>query len=311
MKKALAAILLTGLVCGAAFGMTAGADELDATGLKIGATFQDLSNEFVSMMAEALISHAEAIGAEIIPLDGQGSAENQLQQVETFITDGCDAIILNPYDATGCVPCVKAAAEAGIPIVVVNAIVDNLDEATGYVGGDTVDSARIETRYMAEQLGGEGKVVVIQGPLAHSAMFDRLQGMEEVLEEYPDIEVVAEDTANWSREEALVLMENWLQSDLEFDGVIAQNDEMAIGALKAIQAAGLQDQILVAGIDAIADAIPMVENGDLICTVFQDAVGQGEGAVDMAVRAAQGEEVENEELIPYLLITKENVDDFK
>ena len=208
-------------------------------------------------------------------------------------------------------PCVNACKEAGIPIVVVNALVDNIDDATGYVGGDTIDSGRIETKYLSEQLEGKGKIVVIQGPLTHSAMFDRLQGMEEVLADYPDIEVVEMDTANWSREEALTLMENWLQSDIEIDAVLAQNDEMAIGALKAIQAAGLDDKIKVVGIDAIPDALALVESGELTCTVFQDAAGQGEGALDMAVKAARGEKVENEELIPYLLITQENVADFK
>ena len=106
-------------------------------------------------------------------------------------------------------------------------------------------------------------------------------------------------------------MENWLQMGEQIDGVVGQNDEMAIGALKAIQAANMQDSIKVVGIDAIADALDLVESGEMIGTVYQDAVGQGEGAVEAAVKAVNGEEVEKTTLIPYILITQENVAEFK
>ena len=128
---------------------------------------------------------------------------------------------------------------------------------------------------------------------------------------YPDIKIVAEQTANWDRAEAMTLMENWLQMGDQIDGVVAQNDEMAIGALKAIQAAGMEDSIKVVGIDAIADALALVESEEMIGTVYQDAVGQGAGAVEAAVKAVKGEAVEKETLIPYVLITKENVAEWK
>ena len=153
--------------------------------------------------------------------------------------------------------------------------------------------------------------MVIDGPNAHSAQLDRSQGICEVLENYPDIKIIAEQTANWDRAEAMALMENWLQMGDDIDGVVAQNDEMAIGALKAIQAAGKEDSIKVVGIDAIADALTLVESGELIGTVYQDAVGQGAGAVEAAVRAVNGENLEKETLIPYKLVTVENLDEFK
>lgn len=280
-------------------------------GMKIGISYQNLSNEFITYMAEAARNKADEMGIELVELDGQGSAEEQLKQVESFITDECDAIILNPYDASGCVPCVNAANEADIPIVVVNGLVDNVGEATCYVGGDTVDSGRLAMQCMADELGGKGNIVVILGPTSHSAQLDRSQGIEEVLANYPDIKIVAEQTANWDRAEAMTLMENWLQMGDQIDGVVAQNDEMAIGALKAIQAAGMEDSIKVVGIDAIADALALVESEEMIGTVYQDAVGQGAGAVEAAVKAVKGEAVEKETLIPYVLITKENVAEWK
>ena len=164
---------------------------------------------------------------------------------------------------------------------------------------------------MADELGGKGNIVVILGPTSHSAQLDRSQGIEEVLANYPDIKIVAEQTANWDRAEAMTLMENWLQMGDQIDGVVAQNDEMAIGALKAIQAAGMEDSIKVVGIDAIADALALVKSEEMIGTVYQDAVGQGAGAVEAAVKAVKGEAVEKETLIPYVLITKENVAEWK
>lgn len=302
MKKILAIVLATLVILGCV--AIASAEET----IKVGVSYQNMANEFITYMADACRAKAEELGVELVELDGQGDASTQLQQIESFITSECDAIILNPYDASGCVPCVVAANEAGIPIVVVNGSVNNVDDASCYIGGDTVDSGRQAMQMMADKLEGKGNIVVILGPTSHSAQLDRSQGIDEVLANYPDIKIIAQETANWDRAEAMTLMENWLQMGEQIDGVVGQNDEMAIGALKAIQAAGLE--IPVVGIDAIADALALVGTGELIGTVYQDAVGQGAGAVELAVKLANGETVEKETLIPYISITQENLADF-
>lgn len=302
MKKILAVVLVTLVILGCVAIATA------EEPIKVGVSYQNMANEFITYMADACRAKAEELGVELIELDGQGDASTQLKQIESFITSECDAIILNPYDASGCVPCVVAANEASIPIVVVNGSVDNVDDASCYIGGDTIDSGRQAMQMMAEKLEGKGNIVVILGPTSHSAQLDRSQGIEEVLANYPDIKIIAEETANWDRAEAMTLMENWLQMGEQIDGVVGQNDEMAIGALKAIQAAGLE--IPVVGIDAIADALSLVGTGEMIGTVYQDAVGQGAGAVELAVKLANGETVEKETLIPYISITQENLADF-
>jgi len=279
--------------------------------IKIGITYQNLQNEFILNIQDAVKAKAQELGIELIETDGQGKAENQISQIENFITQKVDAIILNPFDRDGCVPAVDKAAAANIPIIVVNAEVANLDKATSYVGSDSVESGRIEMQYAAEQMGGKGNIVIIHGPNGHSAEVDRTNGIMEVLKNYPDIKVVAEQTANWDRAEAMALMENWLQSGMEINAVIAQNDEMALGAYKAIEAAGKQNDIKVIGIDAIPDALKAVEEGKLIGTVFQDSRGQGAKAVEVAVMAGKGEKVEKEYMIPYQLVTKENLAQFK
>jgi inositol transport system substrate-binding protein len=160
-------------------------------------------------------------------------------------------------------------------------------------------------------LQGKGNIAVIHGPNGHSAEVQRSEGIRQVLGKYPDAKIVLEQTANWDRAQALNLMENWLASGQKIDAVIAQNDEMALGALKAIQAAGKQNDIAVIGIDAIPDALKAVADGKMVGTVFQDAKGQGAMAVDLAVQLAQGKQVSHDNYIPFQLVTKDNVASFQ
>lgn len=256
--------------------------------IRIGVTYQNLQNEFILNIQDALRAKAKEMGVEIIETDGQGKAENQVSQVENFITQKVDAIVLNPLDKDSCAPAVDKAAAANISVIVVNAIVSNMDKASTYVGSDSVESGRIEMQYAADVMKGKGNIVVIHGPNGHSAEVDRTNGIKEVLQKYPDIKIVAEQTANWDRAQGMALMENWLQSGKKIDCVVAQNDEMGLGAYKAIEAAKKQNEIKVIGIDAIPDALKAVEDGKFIGTVFQDARGQGAKAVEVAAMAAKG-----------------------
>lgn len=162
---------------------------------------------------------------------------------------------------------------------------------------------------MVEKLGGKGNVAVLRGPLGAFAEQGRFRGYEAVFTANPDIEVVFDQTANWQREEAMALVENWLTTGTQIDAIICQNDGMALGALEAVKAAGKKDQIIITGIDAIQDALDSVKAGELDATCFQDAIGQGKGALDMAVRAAKGEKIERNN-IPFELVTKDNVDGY-
>lgn len=278
--------------------------------ITIGISYQDLQDEFIINIQDAVRAEAKKLNVHLIESDGQGNAENQIAQVQNFIAQNVDAIILNPYDREGSAPAVDLAVQAHKPIVVVNALVANMDKANAYVGSEDAEAGRIEAQRMADVLHGKGNVVIIHGPNGHSAEVQRTEGIREILKKYPDIKVVAEQTANWDRAQALNLMENWLASGQKIDGVIAQNDEMALGALKAIQAAGKGGQIAVIGIDAIPDALKAVADGQMVGTVFQDARGQGAMAVDLAVDLAEGKPVKHDNYIPFQLVTKSNVADF-
>ncbi len=279
-----------------------------AKDVKIGVSFQNMQNEFIIYMSDALRAKAKTLGVALVESDGQGKAENQVSAVENFIAQKVDAIVLNPYDKEGCAPAVEKAVAANIPIVVVNAQVVNLDKANAYVGSDDIDAGKIEMQHIADLIKGKGNVAIMHGPNGNSAEVQRTQGNMEILKKYPEIKVVFEQTANWDRAQALSLMENWLQTGKQIDAVVAQNDEMALGASRAIQAA--KKNIPVIGIDAIPDALKGVKDGKLVATVFQDARGQGAGAIEVAAKLARGESVPKTTFIPFQLVTKDNLAQF-
>lgn len=278
--------------------------------ITIGISYQNLQNEFIINIQDAVRAEAKELDVDLVEADGQGKAENQISQVENFITGGVDAVILNPYDKEGSAHAVDLAVQAHKPVVVVNAIVSNLDKANAYAGSEDAEAGRIAAQRIMDVLHGKGDIAVIHGPNGHSAEVQRSEGIRQVLAKYPDAKIVLEQSANWDRAQALNLMENWLASGRKIDAVIAQNDEMALGALKAIEAAGKQKDIAVIGIDAIPDALKAVADGRMVGTVFQDAKGQGKLAVDLAVQLVQGKHVKHDNYIPFQLVTKDNVTNF-
>jgi inositol transport system substrate-binding protein len=147
--------------------------------------------------------------------------------------------------------------------------------------------------------------------MGQAAQIKRDQGAREVLAKNPGLHLLAEQSAEWDRAKGMALMENWLQSYGErINAVFAQNDEMAMGALIAIEQAGRKGKIIVVGVDAIADALKAVRDGRLDATVFQDAAGQGAAAVQTAAKIVRHEPFDKQVLIPFRLVTRENVDHF-
>lgn len=302
-------VLAGAMVMAAGTGMSISAEET----YTIGATYYTLQTEFCMRMDNYATKYCEENGISYVSYDGNNDAATQLSQVETMIADGVDAIILNPQDADACVACVEVAEEAGIPIIGVNTMVNtmvNTDKLTSYVGSQDVSAGEEIMQFMIDHMESEEfNIVVLEGPMGQSAQLQRWEGINNVLEEYEGIEILAYDTANWSRSEAMTLMETWLTTyGDEIDAVVAENDEMALGARQAIEAEGYD--IPCIGIDGITDAVAAVQNGGMIASDFQDAEGQISGAIDAAVAVLNGEEVEKEIWIPFQMITPENVEEF-
>lgn len=280
---------------------------------KIGITFQDLSNEFVANEKKALTAYvAENYpNIELLILDGAGDASNQVGQMENFINQGVDAIICNPQESTALQPSYEAAIAAGIPVVSVGT---DINEKVGQVWSSCPDipGAEKQVEYMTS-LFDDDKVIdvaIMRGVIGHQAEILRSEGYDNVINQNPDkYNIVFDQSANYSREEGLALMENWLSSGKNIDAVIAQNDEMALGAAEAVKSAGLQDQIKIFGIDGIEDAVNGVKDGTLSATLYQDGTQIITNAFDLALKSIQGESV-SDIAIDQQLCTKDNVQEF-
>lgn len=275
----------------------------------IGVSLLNLSSEFIVMLNRAMEEKARELGVRLIVNDAERRADKQVQQVENFVAQKVDAIILNPCEVEASAPAVDRARAAGIPVVNVNSETRSAPDA--FVGSRDEESGRLAMEYLARRLGGKGRVAMMHGFMGQAAQIKRDQGAREVLAKHPGMKLVAHQTAEWDRAKAMSLMENWIQSHGDgIDAVFAQNDEMAMGALIALEQAKRKDRVVVAGVDAIADALQAVKDGRLDATVFQDARGQGAGAVETAVRIVRKQPYEKEVFIPFQLVTRENVGKF-
>jgi inositol transport system substrate-binding protein len=272
----------------------------------VGVSLMNLSSEFIVMVGQSIEARAKELGIKLIVNDAQRSPERQVQQVESFIAQKVDAIILNPCEVEASSPAVGKAVAAGIPIVNVNSETKAIP--TAFVGSRDEESARLAMEFLSRRLDGRGNLVMMQGFLGQAAQLKRDQGAREVLAKQPSLKLLADQTAEWDRAKAMALMENWIQSyGTNIQAVFAQNDEMAMGAVLALERARMKDKVLVVGVDAIADALQAVKDGRLDATVFQDAKGQGASAVDAALKLVRGEPCEKEVFIPFQLVTKENI----
>ena len=266
--------------------------------------FDDL---WLTTLRDAMTAYAATQpGVELVMVDSKEDVATQLGQVENFISQKVDAIVLIPANTDAADPMTKAAQDAGIPLVYVNRLPSNLPEGVSYVGSDSIDAGIMQAEWIAEKLGGKGNVVIMNGNLAQEAAQKRTEGEKQVFAKFPDIKVIKEDTGNWSRDQGLALMENWLASGDQIDAVASNNDEMAIGAIQAIDAAGKLGEILVGGVDASPDALQEMDKGRLDVTVFQNAKGQGEGGIKAAIALAKGETIDQITWVPFELVTPEN-----
>lgn len=303
--KRMCAVLLA-LLCGC--GRSGNPEARDGRPV-IGVSLLNLSNEFVVTIREALEARAKELNVRLIVNDAQRSPERQVQQIETFIAQKVDAIVLNPCEVEASSPAVQKALAASIPVVNVNS--ETKAVPTAFVGSRDEESARLGMAYIAERLQGQGGVLMMEGYMGQAAQIKRSEGAREVLAKNPGLKLLATQTAEWDRAKAVTLMENWLQAyGPSIQAVFAQNDEMAMGVLLALERAGRKNDVVVVGVDAIADALQAVRDGRLDATVFQDGKGQGRGAIETALHLIRKEPVEKETFIPFQLVTRENAASF-
>lgn len=311
MKKgrivaAIAATVLAFTACAPAADSGSGSGDK----ITIGASFPNL-DAFLQKVADGMQAEADAAGAELTVVAADNKVDTQLSQVENFISQGVDAILVVAVDTSAAGPMTDAAKAAGVPIVYVNR--NPAQAGVPYVGSTSLVAGQFEMEELARLANNKGNVVIMQGEVTNEAALDRTKGCEEKAAA-AGMKVVKTGTANWDRAQGQKLMENWIQSGTKFDVVCANNDEMALGAILALKAAGKKlgvGGVLVGGVDATADALASLKAGELATTVFQDASGQGGGGVKAAISLINGESVPDYVEIPYQLVTLENMADFE
>ena len=308
-KKVLGGLLAVSMIATmGVFNVSVSAAEKDNADIKIGFSSKDNSDTFVAAIADAAEEEAKELGVELLMYDAGGDVNKQISDCETLLAAGVDALVVIPQSVEGSAPVVSMANEAGIPIIVDNGDIADKDY-TAFVGCTDQESGELLGKWFIEESGLEkgSKVAIIEGPMGQSGQVGRMAGFEEVgLLDYFD--VVATQTANWKRDEAMALAEDWITTygdDLKAS--ICENDDMGMGVLSAAQAAG-RDDIIIGGVDGLDDAVQAVKDGSYGVSVLQDSAGQGRTGVDVAVAAAKGEEVEPDTRIPFRPITKDNVD---
>ncbi len=270
-----------------------------------------MTNAFTIALSDAVKAEAENQGVDLVVFDGGQDVSKQISQVESAINQGYAGILIEPISVDGIKPAVSAAKKAGIPLITINQKITDQDLATAFVGVNNIEGGEMEMRAAAEAIDGKGNVAFLLGPLGSDGQIGRTKGYHNILESYPDIKVVYEQTANWRTDEALKLVENWLQTGAGLVAIVANNDGMALGALKAVEDAKMLDSIKVFGLDATPDALAAVKEGRLTATISQSTAEQGKVAVQSLVKAARGEEIPSEIIVGHTLITKENVADFQ
>lgn len=284
-------------------------------GIVIGAAMPVFDDKWLTYLYDAITKYdQEHDGVKVNLADAKNDPSKQLEQVEKFIVQGVNAIVIVPVETSAVRPMVDAANKANIPVIVVNRMPtpEVLDKLDAYVGSDSIESGTMQMEEVVKLLGGKGNVAIMTGELGHEAQVKRTEGNKQIVKKNADMKIVREGTAKFQRAEGIRLMENWIQSGTKIDAVVANNDEMAIGAISALKAAGKLDDTIVAGIDGTPDALKYIESGELEVSVFQDPVKQGEGAIETAVKLAKGEKLEDKMVwIPYELITEENVEDYE
>lgn len=270
--------------------------------IKLGFAVSTLNNPFFVAMSNGVQEEAKKLGVQVTILNGNNDPATQLNQVEDLIQQHVNAIILNPTDSQSLSTAVEQANRAHIPVITLDRSVTKGNVAC-FIASNSVEAGKMAADELIKALGGKGQVVELQGVIGTSAEADREKGFDEEIRKAPGIRVVARQTANFDRSQALNVMQNILQAHPNIQGVFAQNDEMALGALKAIQEAG-KHNIKIVGIDGEKEAVNDVHKGLLYADIAQQPVQEGILGVEYAVKLVEGEKVPKQVNSPLHLVEK-------
>ncbi|MEU3858382.1 substrate-binding domain-containing protein [Streptomyces sp. NPDC028722] len=279
-----------------------------STAPRMGLSLSTLNNPFFVQIRAGAQAEAKKLGVDLTVTDAQNDASQQANQVQNFTSSRLGAVIVNPVDSDAAGNSVKAADRAGIPVIAVDRGV-NKASVDALVASDNVAGGELAAKTIAGKLGGRGRIVILQGQAGTSAARERAQGFANGLKAYPGIKVLAQQPADFDRTKGLDVMSNLLQAHPDVQGVVAANDEMALGAIKALGSrAGRSVQVV--GFDGTPDGLTAVKDGTLYASVAQQPAQLGRTAVDNALKAVRGKKVEPMVKVPVKVVTKDNVAGF-
>ncbi|MED4693297.1 ribose ABC transporter substrate-binding protein RbsB [Peribacillus frigoritolerans] len=306
MKKIVSIIMVLSLMVLAACSMDSGLtddkkEKKDSMkDVKVGVSISTLNNPFFVSLKDGIEKKAKEKGMKVTVVDAQDDTAKQISGIEDLILQKVDVLLVNPTDSAAISSAVKDANDVGIPVITIDRSSDEGDIET-FIASDNVAGGEMAAEYLVKELGEKAKVVELEGVSGASATRERGKGFHNIADK--QLEVLTSQTAEFDRTKGLNVMENILQGNKDIQAVFAHNDEMALGAIEAIKAAG--KDIIVVGFDGNDDALKAVESGELKATIAQQPALIGEEAVNAAEKILKGDKVDDTISVPLKLVTKE------
>jgi len=307
MKKVLSLMLLVTVIMVTLVGCGSKEEATKAEKkLVLGVAANDYSQIWMTYLNDRIESRSDELGLETVFTDGKNDPAIQLANLENLIVQGVDAILIVMVDPSAPTPYIKACEEAGIPLIAVNR---NYEGAEVFIGSDAKEGGIMQMEYMAELLQNKGDVALLLGTLGQDDAIYRTEGNKVVVDKYEEMNVVLEEVGDWDRALGMEITENWLQSGVKFDAIIANNDEMAIGAVRALEGVGITD-MPIGAIDGTIDALQYVKTGMIDVSLFYSPFLTAEMSVDAAIKKLKNQPVEKNVVVPFIPVTLENVDEY-
>lgn len=292
-KVKLLSLILTGVMMTAGFAGCGNSGEKDkdksGEGKKIGMVISTLNNPFFVSMKKGAEKKAKELGYELLVLDSRDDGATERSNVEDLVQKGAEVIIINPTDSDAVGNAIQVANDNKIPVVTVDRN-SNKGQVASHIASDNAAGGKMAAEFILEKLGEKGNIVEIQGLPGTSAARDRGKGFHEGIKGKDGVKVVASQPADFDRQKGLSVMENIIQANPDFKAVFCHNDEMALGAVKALSG----KKVTIVGFDGNEDAVKAVESGELTATVAQQPDLMGSISVENAVKIAKNESVEKE-----------------
>jgi len=281
----------------------------------LGVAMAKYDDNFQTILRNGVQKHAAVLDADIFMEDGHDSAELQMRQFRNLVNSKVDAIVVAMVNAKSAPEMLRLASAAKIPLVFVNRNPgpDKWPAQTAFVGSDELESGTLQMEELARRANYKGNVVILVGDPNNKSSLMRTEDVEKVVAKYPNMKVVQKKVGNWERSQAAAIVIDWVKAGVDFSIIAANNDEMAIGAIMGLEKAGKDAKdYWVGGIDGTPDGLKLMADGKMAVSVFQDAIGQANGAVEVALRLARGESLNSPLIwVPFKLITPENRQEFE